>query len=175
MTEEVDQEVALAELGARLKKLRLSTGLTQSKLAWRVGLRGSSISAIERGTHGHLGRVLLGNIADAMGYALEEVLGDTGYVPLEKSRGGTGLGQRRHVPEAARAPRTGHVHPLVKELRLERQKQLSQQKLAAKLGYSSPSVNGWEYGHAQPTVGVVAEWARVLGFELVLRKIEESE
>jgi len=45
----VDKELALKELGIRLRELRLSKGLTQTDLAYSIGKDHPSINRLENG------------------------------------------------------------------------------------------------------------------------------
>jgi transcriptional regulator with XRE-family HTH domain len=163
-----DQEEALFALGDRLRRLRQTTGLSQNQVGFRIGLTGSSVGSMERGHYGALAMPTVVKLAAALGYTVAELLGDTGYEPPVRSVYPHGHGMRNRVPEAARAPRPDQVHPLVQELRRERQKTMSQVAMARKLGVSGPTINNWEYGLSQVTVWNLAEWADALGYELKL-------
>lgn len=170
-----DQEEALSAFGERLRKLRSRTGLTQHQVAFRIGRKGPTVGSMERGMHGPIAMPVVVALAEAMGYTVQELLGNTGYDPPPKSRAGGGYGQRRDVPEVARMGKTTEMHPLVAELRRARQKSLSQQGLASLVGVSAPTVNDWEYGLREPKLGDLVTWARALGFEVRLVPLEEGE
>lgn len=169
-----DQEEALLALGVRLRKLRHATGMTQGKVGYRAGFSQASIGSMERGRYGVLTVATVEKLAGALEYTVEEVLEGTGYEPPEKGVYPPGHGRHRHDPASARAPQSGQVHPLVQELRRVRQKSLTQRQMALRLGVTQPTINSWEYGLSQVTVGNLAEWAEALGFELKLVPKEES-
>lgn len=57
--------------------------------------------------------------------------------------------------------------PLIDRLRKERHRlKWSLAYLASKTGYAKSSLSHWEYGHAQPRIKVVRDWAQALGLEI---------
>lgn len=67
-----DKDILLA-LGSNLKKIRLSKGLSQEKLAFEAGLDRTYISGIERGKR-NVSVVNLYRIADALRIAAHQLL-----------------------------------------------------------------------------------------------------
>jgi transcriptional regulator with XRE-family HTH domain len=61
------------------------------------------------------------------------------------------------------------AHPLVLELRHERERRhLSQQVVADRLGVSRMTVLSWENGYRRPGIAELQRWAAVLGYDLAL-------
>jgi transcriptional regulator with XRE-family HTH domain len=136
----------------------------------------SVVSLIERGAYGTPGAPLVERLADALGYTVEELLGDTGYEPPPDGRAGRETPALRS-PEAARLIEPGQVHPLMAQLRLARQQTCSQVEAARRMGNSMQGVaiNNWEYGIHQPSLSLFVELARALGFKVVLEPLKEDE
>ena len=65
------------ELGDRIKKLRLQTGLSQEKFALKVGLDRTYYSSVENGKR-NIAIINLKKIADGLGISLTELFKDIG-------------------------------------------------------------------------------------------------
>ena len=65
------------ELGDRIKKLRLQTGLSQEKFALKVGLDRTYYSSVENGKR-NIAIINLKKIADGLGISLSELFKDIG-------------------------------------------------------------------------------------------------
>lgn len=72
--------------------------------------------------------------------------------------------------------RRGTVHPVLIELkRTRRIRRISQRKLAARAGYNQNTICKTETGATTPMFNIVVDMARALGYELVLRKMEDVD
>lgn len=60
------------------------------------------------------------------------------------------------------------VHPIIAQLRRERQKRYTQPEMADLIGTSRGNISDWEYGRYAPNLANLTAWARALGFELAL-------
>lgn len=63
------------ELGDRIKKLRLQTGLSQEKFALKIGLDRTYYSSVENGKR-NIAIINLKKIADGLGISLSELFKD---------------------------------------------------------------------------------------------------
>ena len=73
-------------IGARIRQIRLSLGLTQENLAEKADMDFTSIGAAERGVR-NLSLKSLARVADALGIPIEELVSlpkDTRQINLEK-------------------------------------------------------------------------------------------
>lgn len=62
-------------------------------------------------------------------------------------------------------------HPIIQQLRMERRtREWSQDAVAEQLGKGGHEVSRYESGKHSPLLHTVAQWADVLGYELVLVK-----
>lgn len=78
------------------------------------------------------------------------------------------LGAVRH-PDLRIRTLKGGVHPVVSQLRDERQRRrVTVDVLSDECGVNRHSLIGYELGNACPSLSSVTEWARALGFELTL-------
>jgi transcriptional regulator with XRE-family HTH domain len=64
--------------------------------------------------------------------------------------------------------KTTGLHPIITQLRRERQKTCTQAEMARRCGTSRGNISDWEYGRFSPTLAHLTAWADALGFELTL-------
>lgn len=77
---------------------------------------------------------------------------------------------RGHFETIARSPLL-----VIRQLMDERIRQKeSRERLATRIGYSHTSINEWESGKNVPRLASVIDWADAYGFELALKRKEES-
>lgn len=61
-----------------------------------------------------------------------------------------------------------NLHPIITQLRRERQKRYTQPQMAGLIGTSRGNISDWEYGRYSPNLANLTAWARALGFDLAL-------
>lgn len=69
-------------VGDLIKKARLEKGLTQEELAGKVGVKKSAVAKWENGRVSEIKRSNLKNLADALGLAPTQLLGDIERDPI---------------------------------------------------------------------------------------------
>jgi predicted ATPase len=104
--------------GARLRRLREVSGLTQEELASRAGLTSNAVSALERGTRKHPYPHTVRSLADALGLSEDERTSLLAAVP---KRNATELEIPSPVPESPRFTLPSPPTPL-----LGRERELSE-------------------------------------------------
>ncbi|CAA9458182.1 MAG: hypothetical protein AVDCRST_MAG37-3343 [uncultured Rubrobacteraceae bacterium] len=104
--------------GARLRRLRKVSGLTQEELASRAGLTSNAVSALERGTRKHPYPHTVRSLADALGLSEDERTSLLAAVP---KRNATELETSSPVPESSRFTLPSPPTPL-----LGRERELSE-------------------------------------------------
>lgn len=75
-----------------------------------------------------------------------------------------------HRPTEAVRKNNRAIHPIIKKLREERERQkIGRPELSKKLGYHVNQILGWEMGKTSAPFAAVYDWALALGLELSLR------
>lgn len=66
------------------------------------------------------------------------------------------------------------VHPVIRQLRAEREeRRMTRPELSRLVGYHLNNILAWELGKTRPLFAYVCDWAKAFGLELVLRPTAE--
>lgn len=79
----MENEIDYAKIGERIKAIRLKKGISQQKLADRIGVTQSAVSHLEIGMRGlHLEPII--QIANAFEISVDELLGSSVKISIDK-------------------------------------------------------------------------------------------
>ena len=156
----VPNRISAECIGARIRELRQERGWTQIDLASQLESGDqTSISAWERGLQKPSANSLL-----ALAVAFS--------VPVHALFDGLVEEPKGPIESVEKLADAGSIGDRIRKFRLL--SQMSQLRLARKIGVSQYCISQWEHGHNEPSIKVLRKVAKALGVSMVDFFVEET-